>query len=320
MTKRNNLLLFLTVLLLLTVVFSFFAESYWIFDIFTHFKIQYLILSLFNLVGIILLYRARSKSLILLINVFLVLLFAYECRILFSSPNQISNSQGIKLISANLGTDSTDSAKLIEYLNKSNAEIVIFYEFSPVWAQLIVEIKEKYPFLKASIRDDPFGLAILSKSEIHEPDVKIFDSNMPPTLTASIVKSSEKIRLIAAHPFPPIGKFASDNRNRYLNQLAQLTKSIESPVILCGDLNVTPWSPFFKKLIENSSLQVSYSNNLPLTWPVNFLFTRIPIDHCLTKGIEVLSYQRGPNFGSDHYPIELTFRPLNMTLGSKKNL
>jgi endonuclease/exonuclease/phosphatase (EEP) superfamily protein YafD len=78
-----------------------------------------------------------------------------------------------------------------------------------------------------------------------------------------------------------------------------------------GDLNVTPWSPTFRDLLQAPGLvDTARGRGLRGTWPVCLPGMRIPIDHCLVSGdLQVLDRQVGPGVGSDHFPVMADLQP-----------
>ncbi len=76
---------------------------------------------------------------------------------------------------------------------------------------------------------------------------------------------------------------------------------------MIGDLNLTPFSPFFKELLERSGLADARKPlGLHVTWPTMSLPVWIPIDHCLAgTGLRIGEVRRGRDLGSDHYPLEI---------------
>lgn len=101
-------------------------------------------------------------------------------------------------------------------------------------------------------------------------------------------------------------------RNEQLTALAQFVTDIRGPIVLLGDLNTSPWSFFFRRLLEQSGLRDSAKGyGVQPTWPSFFRPARIPIDHCLHSPDMVVTDRRvGEAFGSDHLPliVELAFR------------
>jgi endonuclease/exonuclease/phosphatase (EEP) superfamily protein YafD len=77
---------------------------------------------------------------------------------------------------------------------------------------------------------------------------------------------------------------------------------------LLGDLNVTPWSPYFQELLAATGLRDSARGwGLQPSWPTMSLLLRVPIDHCLiSPELHVTERTLGPDIGSDHFPLLVT--------------
>ncbi|MEW6714582.1 MAG: endonuclease/exonuclease/phosphatase family protein, partial [Nitrospirota bacterium] len=75
--------------------------------------------------------------------------------------------------------------------------------------------------------------------------------------------------------------------------------------IVAGDLNSTPLTPMFRKLLKISGIRDSRTGfGWQPSWPTYFPVFWIPIDHILVSP-EVHVHERatGSRIGSDHYPI-----------------
>jgi endonuclease/exonuclease/phosphatase (EEP) superfamily protein YafD len=104
---------------------------------------------------------------------------------------------------------------------------------------------------------------------------------------------------------PPGSKETFELRNVQLRGLASLAGQSKGMMILIGDLNVTPWSPDYARLIRDSGLRDARRGHgiLP-TWPTFFPLMMIPLDHCLiSPTLAVSDIRLGPNIGSDHLPL-----------------
>jgi endonuclease/exonuclease/phosphatase (EEP) superfamily protein YafD len=79
------------------------------------------------------------------------------------------------------------------------------------------------------------------------------------------------------------------------------------PVLLMGDLNCTPFSPWFPRLLERGALRDSaIGYGLTGTWTGQGV--RLPIDHILVnERLRVLDYREEAEWhGSDHRPVRAT--------------
>jgi endonuclease/exonuclease/phosphatase (EEP) superfamily protein YafD len=298
----------MAVLILAASVLGFFGEKFWIFDLFAHFRWLYIELTLCLLVIVFIYKKAPRRNyiilgLILFLNAYVILPFY-----LHRKENTL-NQNSFKIVSINLNSSNNEVESVLQYITKANADIIVLLELTPDWAKAISSMSTQYPNAKAIIQSNNFGIGILSKSPFDSVDVIRDTVYEIPFESVQINLEGSPVTVIAAHPFPPIGAEANYSRNNYLEKLANYAASLSTSVILCGDLNITPWSQVFISFLNKSSLIYPRGFGVNDTWPVALDPITIPVDHCLTNDkIVVTKYNRGPNIGSDHFPIEMDFQ------------
>jgi hypothetical protein len=80
--------------------------------------------------------------------------------------------------------------------------------------------------------------------------------------------------------------------------------AVEGPVIAMGGLNATPWSAPYRRFRREAGLEAAYPSALgPASCPSMSPVPLLPLDHVLARGFDVVSGARGPDLGSDHYPV-----------------
>ncbi|MEE8238524.1 MAG: endonuclease/exonuclease/phosphatase family protein, partial [Nitrososphaerales archaeon] len=94
--------------------------------------------------------------------------------------------------------------------------------------------------------------------------------------------------------------------------ITEVSKSVsdqEDPILLLGDLNITPWSPIFKDFLRSTGLRDSREGfGLQPSWPTWFPPAWIPIDHVLvSSNVTVYDRKIERDIGSDHYPVIVDF-------------
>jgi len=100
------------------------------------------------------------------------------------------------------------------------------------------------------------------------------------------------------------------SRNHQLNEIANyIREGSEGYTILAGDLNVTPYSYYFRDLLRGSGLIDSgLGYGWQPTWSIRMPWFAIPIDHILVSpDIQVTNRAIGPSLGSDHHPVVVSF-------------
>ncbi len=124
-------------------------------------------------------------------------------------------------------------------------------------------------------------------------------------MVAEVETAGGAITELGTHPLPPGSPERLRLRDEQLTALAGFVAGLRKPLILAGDLNVTPWSPRFERLLRETGLtDTARGRGLQGTWPVGLPWMRIPIDHCLiSESFRVVDRKVGPAVGSDHFPL-----------------
>jgi len=128
-----------------------------------------------------------------------------------------------------------------------------------------------------------------------------------PGYSADLTLFGHKTQLVVPRPTPPMdGALFTSHRD----QLAAIGKTLAhrargEAAILVGDLNATPWSAAFMRLLVQAKLYDSaVATGYQRSWPSSTLPLGIPIDHVLLSAqFEVKQRTIGPAIGSDHRPV-----------------
>ena len=180
------------------------------------------------------------------------------------------------------------------------------------WRRALIPVTATYPFSIALNQEGPWGLGVFSRFPLDSPQTT--DLGMPGSFNviATVAFPGGAVRLAAVHLSSPTLPGRAARRNRQLLRLAELLGAQKPaiPRLLVGDLNTTPFSPYFRDLIERTGMHdARRGRGLLGTWPRWLPLLQIPIDHCIADAaLTVTSVKRGPGVGSDHYPLEIRLR------------
>lgn len=273
-------------------------------ELFSHFRLQYLVASL--ACAFIFLVLQKYK-LVFLMSVIVGLNMMYVLPWYFDSKGETSKQYAvqIKIIHSNVKTNNTNYQKLIDLVEEESPDLLITQEVSTDWLTKLRPLENSYPYQQASPREDNFGIAIFSKYPIDEIREVYWGPSNIPSLKASLIVSGHRISLITTHPLPPVSDDYYHSRNSQLNEVALVSKNVDHPLILIGDLNVTMWSSDYMALETGTNLVNARKGfGILPTWPTILPMFMIPIDHCLVSSdFQVLEIKVGKNVGSDHLPL-----------------
>ena len=295
--KNYDLLLRIKYIAYLISAFSLlsFLAHYWLyFELINSFRVYYFyILLLFSIPFFV-------KRKWLLASIFLLCSFLNASQFihLYVSPKQNNISSTEKAFVLNVFTANKDHQSVLGIIKAEDPDHIVLTEINQRWfTEIYKALIKDYPYIIEQPRRDNFGIMFLSKKEFKGE--KIFEHGLP------LIKATfPNFTLLAVHPLPPISKSNFNERNKYLANIKAWVHK-EKNLLICGDFNTVPWSPFFKDMmLDNQLTNCSQGYGINTSWPTNIPFLRIPIDHCLiSKNGSVNDFKRGASVGSDHFPI-----------------
>ncbi len=305
--KRVTLAGLLQAAALVTIVFSFvtsFDHLHYNIELFAHFRLQYLVISLILLIFFV---AARNLAVGALLLVTVVFNAGYVLPWYFGGDQQ-NDSGGIKLLHANVLSSNDDYDRLLELVANEQPDLIFVQELSPAWLEAIRPLQTTYPYTYTEPRQDNFGIGLFSRLPL---DTVTHVASPPldfPTIVATLTVNGEQLTLINTHPMIPLGRANVEARNEHLDSVAALAKQAKRPVMLIGDFNTTVWTRPYRALEAETGLRNSRQGfGILPTWSTFMPFAMIAIDHALVSdGIGVVETRTGPRIGSDHLPLILT--------------
>lgn len=298
----------------LGTVLALFSRQHWFAELFSNFRLYYL---LAQAVLALIFLHTRHRVLLTL-------------TVLLSMPNALSvvpyltplivgrsvaalPEQRLSIIMLNVNYRSRDFESTLNYIASSPSDIVVVSEYTPEWESALAALESDYPYQIGKSRPDPWGLAVFSKHPFVRAE--LLDLGVKDSVHAHLVIDLDgtPLEIFAVHLMVPTTGDKAGMRNRQLAVLAEHMSLTKNPRMLVGDMNITPFSPFFDDFLGATGLvDTRLPFGLHFTWPTTALPIWIPIDHCLADpSILFQSVRTGPPFGSDHYPLEITVQRLS---------
>lgn len=220
-----------------------------------------------------------------------------------------SGQPALKLAVLNVHTANQNFERVRLFLQETSADLVVLTEVDDRWMHELEPLRVLYPYSIAKPSDDNFGIALISKMPFEKAEpIELADSGVP-AISATFSFGTNRVSLVGIHFLPPANPEAAATRNNQFAALAQLAQSSTPPIIVLGDFNCTPWSPWFSRFTQDSGLRHSLLGYGFLgTWPTAIPILSIPLDHVfVSKSVSVLNHRLGPDIGSDHAPVVAEF-------------
>jgi endonuclease/exonuclease/phosphatase (EEP) superfamily protein YafD len=273
----------------------------------SHFKIQYLLGSMVCLL-VCLFYREPGWAIAAAIGVTMNL--AAVTPWYAGGKKSTGDPDGrrrVKLILANVNHENTAHERFIAFALKHNPDALVVQEVTAAWRESLGALHGLYPFIEEQPKDGGSGIALYSRFPFERLAIAFPEGEARPCILARLEIDGISVSLLSIHLRTPIRDDHYALRNRMLAAAADCLCEQPAPKILIGDLNITPWSPYYRSFVEKTKLvDVRKGFGLLPSWPT-FLFFKwlmLPLDHCLvSEDIRVADARTGEAIGSDHLPL-----------------
>jgi endonuclease/exonuclease/phosphatase (EEP) superfamily protein YafD len=290
-------------------VIGFLGSLHWAADLFSHFRVQYAV-SLFVAAAILAIGRRMRVALLFAIfgvaNIALIVPLFIPAQSEAAPPGAVP----VKTMLMNVNSHFGDPTRVCAAIKAVTPDLLLLEEVTDGWLSDLRPALTNYPYSIAEPRDDNFGIALFSRLPFHSCVVTNIGAAGVPSIMAEIQTSNGSFTMLCTHPLPPAGAVYSAYRNEQLARLPGIVKDLHGPVVVMGDLNATPWSAHFRRLLRDSGLLDSERGRglQPPSWPAHNFLLRIPLDHFLhSRDVVVNRRCIGPDNGSDHYPLIVEF-------------
>lgn len=287
-------------------VMGFFGRFSWFLDLFSHFRVQYLLGLLVS--GFLLLIWHRRRTAIAFLALACVNLALVVPLYIKAPDGPARGARTVRAMLINVNTRLGDADRVKAVICAANPDILVLEEISSRWMSELTWLTNAYPYALVQPREDNFGIGLYSKLPLSDAEIVYIGEADVPSILATVSAAHTNLRVIATHPLPPGGQEYSQWRNEQLERLPDYIRS-PLPVLLLGDLNVTPWNYYFRRLLARADLRDSSRGfGVQTSWPNYNPFLRIPIDHCLhSADISIVMRRIGESVASDHYPVIVDF-------------
>lgn len=287
---------------------GFFGRFFWIFDFASSFRIQYFVcLGMASFVFM----AGKKRKAALVTGIFSTVNFILLVPFYLHFPvPHAAEGKMFRAVQANVHGANTDYERFIHFVDDVSPDFIAVEEYTFSWDAALKKLHKKYPYVVSHPQGDNFGIAFFSRIPFKSAEIKNIGPIAIPSTVARFEFNGRVLNVIGTHPVPPNGGQYVDFRNKQIESVGLFVKNLKGNVVILGDLNITPWTPALQDFLRIASLRDAREGyGVTPTWPVDsFLFIRFPIDYCLvSRDVSVRDFKRGPDIGSDHFPLVMDF-------------
>ena len=286
------------------------AAYWWPLELLSHFRVQYVVLAA---VAMLLAFASRQRLPGSLLAV-AVAINGWPLVPYLPQPARAAMAESpleFNVMSLNVKSDNEAHTEIVDGIRAAGPDLIAVLELTHELDTALLELADEYPHRQTLPGFGNFGIGVLSRYPLLRSESFMLGDT--PAIDSIVGLPAGPLRFIAVHLVPPMGGSLAAERNRQLAELASLAASGEQRLLVCGDFNLTPYSPFFGRFAATANLtDTRLGKGFDISWPAFMPLLGIPIDHCLTRGpLAAGSVSRLERIGSDHYPVQISISWLN---------
>ena len=214
----------------------------------------------------------------------------------------------ISLLTCNVLQDNRAPERLLDRIAQEDPDLVLLLEVDDWWMEALRELEARYPHRLSRPQDDTYGMALYSRLELIDPEVRFVRRETIPSIKTTLkLRSGRTCRFFGLHPAPPAPQYAetTSQRDAELVLIGREAKLFGGPVIVAGDLNDVAWSHttrLFRRI--SGLLDPRVGRQTMATFPVAAPLLRFPLDHIFVSNhFKLVDFRRLEDVGSDHFPV-----------------
>ena len=270
------------------------------FDLLSHFRVQYIVL-IALVICVSLFYKKYLATGVLAVCLAIHGFDVYRSQHAIEIAGTFT-TPSIRVMNSNLLATNTLYDKHVDYIKTLNPDVIVFLEYTHDWDSVLAEALSDYPHRLRVPTHHAFGIAMYSKFSIFEGSAPFLVDEQRKSVDATLELDGKLLRVFGSHPMPPLSAKLYEARNEHLQKLGETAHAYKDPMVVLGDLNISPWSDHFRQLIELGNLRDGRrGQGIFNTWSTTLLPIEIPIDHILVNDhIRVVDMGTSELLGSDH--------------------
>src|SRR5882672_39645 len=212
----------LGVVLVLATIATLVARQYWFFELFSHFRWQYVTAAV--LATPVLWLCGRRALAILCVAALGIHALALMQQRFATLERSTGTERQLRIVSFNVFHRNAEYAEALAEIERISPDIVCLYETTDAWRQHLAKLSARYAFALFTGNGPHSGVACLSRIvplRVVPPDA---NARAAPWMQLELESGGTRFRVVGVHLGYPLGAAAMRARNRQLLELAQVLR------------------------------------------------------------------------------------------------
>ena len=225
------------------------------------------------------------------------------------TADKLVQGRVISILLANVLMSNRNSGPLLKMIDDRQPTLVLAMEVNSWWVNKLRALNKKYPYRIVFPTDNTYGMSLYSQLPLIDEKILFLNNDNVPSFHCKVMLANGKtFQLMALHPVAPKPSVRPDNMGKTENGLinaARTVAGIKMPTMVAGDFNDVGWSENTTRFDNISKLNdVRRGRGLYNTFKAGSFLLKWPLDYVyVSDEFKVVSLERLPAYGSDHYPF-----------------
>lgn len=234
----------------------------------------------------------------------IIKVFKYSSLYPRKKPNFPSAGK-ISILAANVLQTNTEYDTFMKIVEHHDPDLVLIMESNKAWENGLKPLEKNYPHTVQVPLENFYGMHLYTKQKPENITVQYQIEEDVPSIFFDYKIGDQAVCFTCLHPAPPspTENETSEERDAELMLTGKYIRTLDKPVVVCGDMNDVVWSRttrLFKKM--TAMIDPRIGRGYFSTYHSGYWFMRFPLDHLFhTKDLFVKEMERTEYFGSDHF-------------------
>lgn len=288
----------------LATILSFMTGVSWIFDLIGSFRVQYVWIGALALIAL-----AWNRLWIPFGILMLAVLFNLTAVVPYWTDSVAAPDGEDRLTIVHLNTRAGNAHKeeVVDFVMNSEADIIFLAEVTPVLLDLLEEADLPFEPVAGTPSVTRIGILALARDTSVTGRLTNLGQTEVPGVVLRAQLEGETVEILGFHTTSPGAEGRASARDDQMAAAGARVAERETPMVLVGDFNATPWTGAFRDLIDVGMVDSQRGRGVAGSWPAGWGPLMIAIDHVLhTPELTATTFEFGPSAGSDHRSLSVT--------------
>ena len=219
----------------------------------------------------------------------------------------------VSVVAANVYVDNPDPADFLAVPAVASADILVLQEVTSTWQDALLA-SDRWAFESSRDLESNADMKLLSRFPIlgaRTVSPESMDTGGRYAVGFQLLVNARTVIVYVVHPQTPRSTRMWRQRAAYLRDLERALRAepTDARVIVAGDWNTPPWSPFLRDFLSSTGYRTTEARWWPAPtrfsirlWSLTQIGT--PIDRIVvSSNVGLSELLMGPTFGSNHLPV-----------------